>query len=151
MEKTIIFLFICLISSCGCPECETFPEPLRFVYVDEEGNNLLETNELEVVSILNSTSGQSVEFAEKDFVVKDSKEKTHIEILSEVFYDGLINSEEVFYIKFANDQTDTLWYGIQEVEGDCCSSYRDSKFTYNSHDLTGNQESTIGAYQIVKK
>jgi hypothetical protein len=149
MEKTIVFLFICLISSCNCPECETFPEPLRIVFMDNDGNNLLETDELAVTSILNSATGRAIEFAEKDFVVKNSKEKMHVEILSEQFYDELINSEGTFYINFDNGQSDTLLYGIDEVEGKCCSSYRDLKFIYNSDDLTGVQENTIGAYQII--
>lgn len=150
MEKKIVFLFICLVGSCTCPECETFPEPLRIVFIDNDANNLLETGELRVTSILNSINGETIEFAQKDFVVKDSKVKTHIEILAEHFYADLINSEEAFYINFGDGQTDTLIYGIEEIGGKCCNSYADFKFIYNSIELTGNQENTIGAYEVLK-
>lgn len=106
---------------------------------------------LTVTSIVNTTTSQTIEFAEKDFVIRDTKEAMHIEIISEQFYDELIGSEETFYINFDNGQTDTLLYGIDEVEGKCCDSYRDLKFIYNSDDLTGNQENTIGAYHIIKE
>ena len=150
MKKLILFILICFAYSCSCPECETLPGPLRIIYLDSDANNLLENSELIVSAIINSNNGQNVEFSTKDFVVKDSVEKMHIEIISGQFLDQLINSEETFYIEFENGQRDTLLYGIAEIEGKCCSSYRDEIFIYNNDDLTGSQENTIGAYEIIK-
>ncbi len=142
----LIFLFF--LSSCSCPECETFPEPLRIIFVDSDGRNLLESRNIVVKSI---TTGQeeAIEFAIKDFVIRDSKEKMHIEIFSGEFYTQLINSEDSFYFTYEDNTVDTLIYGITEVSGKCCNTYSDTKFIFNNLDLTGQRENTIGAYEIL--
>lgn len=144
----LLILSLFFVISCSCPECDTFPEPLRLVFIDVEGVNLLRNDELKVTEI-STCSLNKVDFVIKDYVVSGSTEKTHIEINS--LNSGCISDLCCAYIYFSNGTIDTINYQISEKETKCCFEYSTSSFTYNGIEYTDRIENTIGAFEIVKE
>lgn len=137
-----------ILISCNCPECDSFPEPLRIIYLDEDGNNLLANNSLIPQTASYCDSDIEINFGIKDYVINGSLEKYHIE------FNSLHHCQEntcCVLIEFKSGEIDTLLYKIKENSTRCCTSYSDSEFTYNGVNYLGRTENTIGAYQVIKK
>ena len=148
--KLSILLFVLFIASCACPECFNFPEPVRIIYVNNNGENLLSTGAVNPQSAVFCNSSLNIPFEIKDYVIKGSKEKTHLEFANELLQDKCVNNECCLIIKFKQMRTDTLIYQIKKATTKCCTSYPVKKFIYNGIDLLGNTENSIGAYIVTK-
>ena len=147
-------IFIAIISllifvSCNsCPECFNISGPVRIIYLDNNGNNLLEQGSLEVVSV-HFCNGQDIPFAVKNYVVQGSQEKYHIELANEELHEQCQNTTCCLNLNFVIGKVDTLYYRIRELNDDCCTTFNVSEFTYNNINYLGKEENTIGAYEII--
>jgi len=146
MNSLFVISVIFFLTGCSCPECDTFPEPLRIILIDSAGENLLQSGRLEVDTI-ETCESQIVDYIVKDFVIPGSSEKMHIEINS--LNIGCVSQNCCAFIEFTNGQIDTVNYRIHENETRCCYEYSTELFTYNDIDLTGLEENTIGAFLVV--
>lgn len=152
MNKIILLGMYLLISSCGkCPECFDISAPIRIIYIDNNGNNLIADDSVKPVKVYLQNSNTEIPFGIKDYVVNNSKEKYHIEFANEMIHERCLNNLCTILIEFEQQSTqDTLIYSIKESKSDCCTTYNVSKFTYNNIDYVGKEENTIGAYEILK-
>jgi len=152
--KKILHLFILSylmsLNSCGCPECFNISEPVRIIYLDEKGDNLLANKSINPQSAVFCDSSLVIPFKIKDYVIKDSKEKVHLEFANELLQDNCVGNDCCIIIRYKNIKPDTLIYRIKKESIRCCTSYAVVKFQYNGKDLLGKTENTIGAYVIIK-
>lgn len=145
MRSAIVLILVTFFASCSCPECDTFPSPLRIILLDNAGNNLLE-NKI-VIDKIETCSSNHISYTVKDYVIPNSKEKTYLEITS--WNLGCISEECCAFIHFTDGTTDTVLYRIREEESRCCYSYYTDNFEYNNVNYTGQEENTIGAFEVV--
>lgn len=148
MKFILFILFIIGYISCQCPECTNFLEPMRLIYQDSIGNNLLDSEALIVQDI--NCNDMEINFILKDFIIPGSSEKTHIEIDAVQLYENCLNVPCTLKISINDDNMDMLIYQCKEIKDKCCSFFQDSKMIYNGQDILGSNEGTIGAYVIVK-
>ncbi len=133
-----------------CPACVNVNEPLRIIYYNIKGENLLENDSLIIEEILFLENKSEIEFFVKDFVVYNKTEKTHVEISNFDLHTPCKSDECKILVRFKNGETDTVIYQIEELSSRCCTSYSDIKFFYYGTDYLGRQENTIGAYEVIK-
>ena len=148
--KIVVLFLVLYIYSCGCPECFNISEPVRIIYVNKDGDNLLSSGTVNPQSAFFCNSSLNIPFEIKDYVIKGTKEKTHIEFSSELLHEKCQDKECCIIIKFKQMKPDTLIYQIKKETTKCCTSYPVKKFIYNGIDLLNHTENTIDAYLVTK-
>jgi len=144
----IVFMFI---GSCACPECVNIPENIRVAYVNEDGENLLVTNQVRPLKAKFCNTNTNLKFITNTIVVDNSGEKTHLEFVSEKINENCKSRQCCILIKFEDNSPDTLLYKLLKTSSKCCTSYSVSTFDYNGIDYLGKQDDITGAYVITKK
>lgn len=147
--KYLIFVLAFFIASCNCPECDNISEPVRIIFLNSNGENLLSNNSITPTKAM-FCDGIELPFGIKNYVVYGSTEKYHIEFANEQLHENCQDQQCCILIEFSSGEIDTLSYRIQENSSRCCTSYSVSEFKYNGIDYLGKTENTIGAYEVIK-
>jgi hypothetical protein len=149
--KLLLPLLGLYISSCGCPECFNISEPVRIIYLNENGDNLLANRTVNPQSTVFCNSSLDISFGIKDYIVNGSPESYHLEFANELLQEKCESKECCIIIEFKDAKPDTLIYQIKRTNTKCCTSFPVSKFKYNGINLLGKTENLIGAYVITKR
>lgn len=149
--KYLPFVFLLLlISSCKCPDCFDLSGPVRIIYIDQNGNNLMENDSFFIPTKIYFCNGVEIDFVVKDYVVNGSKEKVHLEIYAEELHEKCLESSCCLTIEFEDNTSDDIEYQIEEKSTRCCTGFDVSRMTYEDVNYLDKTETTIGAYEIVK-
>lgn len=151
----LVLASIIVLSSCRCPSCFTFPGPFRLAFYNIQEDNLLDpslSNKLEILSF-EYKNGKKVNYIIKDYVIEGySEDVFHLEVIStqeDSFYSDCIEKETRFYLKFMNQDVDTLDVFFEEVhESRCCTEYL-THLKYNGVEIT-EADTIVGAAIIMK-
>ena len=154
--KYFIVLILALITySCECPMCDAIPPTFRFSFFNTQGDNLLDPqlpNGLKISSF-EYENGKQIDFLVKDYVIKGHPEGIyHLELRynrRDSFLYNCLKKETTFYLKFDNQDIDTLSIKIDEIEdGECCSYYH-TNIKYNGI-LLNKADTIVGALIVIK-
>jgi len=152
----LYFYFICFIAFLSCeddrPACTSLLQPVRIIYLDESGStNLLAKGSLTISNIYFEESGDSLPYELIDFVIPGSPEKFHLDLVGDELYDMCYEQNCNILFEFEEfTKLDTLNFEIYtQLSGSCRTDFART-FTYNGIDYLGQQENTIGAYEILK-
>jgi hypothetical protein len=153
MNKYYLFLLLFSLLSCDDdrPACTSIHGPVRIIYLDSFGTNILEEGSLTITNIFFAESGDSLPYRLLDFVIEGSTEKFHLDLDVEELYYNCYEQNCNILFEFDNiEKMDTLSFEIYKSSSGNCRNDFTRTFTYNGTDYLNQQENTIGAYEILK-